>query len=74
MYKMRKPIFIVKAPNGMDNIDSQNYYNALNIQLKEDYHLILVKSEKDVFEFEMYSSEKIEPIEIETLKEKLFEK
>ena len=62
----RKPIFIIKAP-----MESQEEHDRIMDSLKgirEDYHVILIEG-FDVVEFEMFSDEKIEPIELQKLKD-----
>ena len=58
---MAKPIFVIRFRNSMT--DGEFRYTQETIfksDMNNDYHLLLLRNDKDKDEFEMYNADKIE--------------
>jgi hypothetical protein len=58
---MAKPVFVMRFRNGIDDsefeIAKQHVWKS---DMANEYHLILLRNDKDKDEFEMYNADKIE--------------
>lgn len=68
---MRKPIFIIKVPNNLNRDVFEKIQEQANDKLGNDYYVLLVSANIEDFDFQCFSDEKIEPIELDELKELL---
>jgi len=60
-YISRKPIFVMRLRNSMS--DGEFKYTQDQIyksDMNKEYHLILIRNDKDKDEFEMYNADKVE--------------
>lgn len=66
---MKKPIFIITTPV-LSNMESAEFRETLKrAKIREDYYVLIVCNYERSWKFEMYSDEKIEPMELEKLEE-----
>jgi hypothetical protein len=68
---MQKPIFIIKFPSDT-SIEGFASFQESSLFKDKEYYILLVENTEYKWEFEMYSSEKINPIKLKELEEKLF--
>ena len=69
---MTKPIFVMRFRNSVSDgefeITKQHVWKS---DMSKEYHLILLRNDKDKDEFEMYNADKIERQEWNTIVNKL---
>ena len=67
-----KPVFIMRFRNSMSDTDFINVKDTIwQSDLNKDYHIIVIKNDKDKDEFEMYNADKIEKQDWNTLVNKM---
>ena len=61
VYTKPKPVFVMRFRNGIDDsefeIAKQHVWKS---DMPNEYHLIMIRNDKDKDEFEMYNADKIE--------------
>lgn len=66
---MPKPILIVRLPKEYaDKQEPKELHKSINTAFNEEYHVFVVFGNYDDIRFEVFNSDKIEPIELEKLK------
>jgi hypothetical protein len=56
-----KPIFVMRLHNSMDDMTYNRTREDIHkSELVKEYHVIVIRSDKDKDEFEMYNADKIE--------------
>ena len=69
---MAKPIFVMRFRNSMDDGDAKQVSETIyKSDMNNEYHIIVIRNDKDKDEFEMYNSDKIERQDWNTLVNKI---
>ncbi len=69
---MAKPIFVMRLRDSMTHEEERNVSEAIyKSDMNNEYHLILIRNDKDKDEFEMYNADKIERQDWNTIVNKL---
>lgn len=73
MIKETKPILIVKIPSKIALKDSEvsKSIGSAFMSIKEDYHVLIVNSDVNEWDFKGVWPKDFEPIDLESLKEEL---
>lgn len=67
---MAKPIFIVRVPKEhADNKDPREIHKLISTAFNDEYHVFTVLGTYEDINFEVFNSDKVDPIELEKLKE-----
>ena len=69
---MTKPIFVMRFRSGVTDNEFENVKQAVwKSDMPNEYHLIMIRNDKDKDEFEMYNADKIERQDWNTLVNKI---
>ena len=69
---MAKPIFVMRFRNSMSDAEQKTVSEIIyKSDMNNEYHIIVLKNDKDTDEFEMFNADKIERQEWNTLINKL---
>ena len=69
---MTKPIFVMRFRNSMSDMDFGYTKETIwKSDMTNEYHIIVLKNDKDKDEFEMYNADKIERQDWNTIVNKL---
>ena len=61
VYTKPKPVFVMRFRNGVSDSEFENAKQAVwKSDMPNEYHLIMIRNDKDKDEFEMYNADKIE--------------
>jgi hypothetical protein len=67
-----KPIFVMRFRNSMSDEEQKNVSEIIyKSDMNNEYHIIVLKNDKDKDEFEMYNADKIERQDWNTIVNKL---
>lgn len=69
---MAKPIFVMRFRNSMDDGDAKQVSETIyKSDMNNEYHIIVIRNDKDKDEFEMFNADKIERQDWNTIVNKL---
>jgi hypothetical protein len=69
---MAKPVFVMRFRNSMSDEEQKTVSEIIyKSDMNNEYHIIVLKNDKDTDEFEMFNADKIERQEWNTLINKL---
>ena len=69
---MTKPIFVMRFRNSMSDVDFRYTRETIwKSDMTNEYHIMVLKNDKDRDEFEMYNADKIERQDWNTIVNKL---
>ena len=69
---MAKPIFVMRFRNSMDDVDAKQVSETVyKSDMNNEYHIIVIRNDKDKDEFEMFNADKIERQDWNTIVNKL---
>lgn len=61
VYTKPKPVFVMRFRSGVSDAEFENVKQAVwKSDMPNEYHLIMIRNDKDKDEFEMYNADKIE--------------
>ena len=69
---MAKPIFVMRFRNSMSDVDAKQVSETVyKSDMNNEYHIIVIRNDKDKDEFEMFNADKIERQDWNTIVNKL---